>query len=56
MNNGFYSEMTSKTGLVIILAVNGKSIKGVDELRKLIEHKNKHAALLIQRGDDKIFV
>jgi serine protease Do len=40
----------------IIVAVNGRQVKGADDLRKMVEQEHKHVALLIQRGEDRIFV
>lgn len=41
----------------IILGVNGKAVKSVDELRKITrETKGKVVALLIQRGESQIFL
>ncbi|NMG43634.1 Do family serine endopeptidase [Aromatoleum toluvorans] len=40
----------------VILAVNGKQVHRVDELRKQLADAGKHVALLIQRGDARIFV
>jgi len=40
----------------VILAVNGKHVNRVDDLRKQLTDAGKHVALLIQRGDARIFV
>ena len=40
----------------LLLAVNGKPVSSVDEVRTLIAKSQRSAALLIQRGGDKIFV
>ncbi len=41
----------------VLLGVDGKPVESVAQLRKLVENKqNKTAALLIQRGDSRIFV
>jgi serine protease Do len=40
----------------VILAVNGVPTRTVDEARSAITKAGKTAALLVQRGDDKIFV
>ena len=40
----------------LLLAVNGKPVNSVDEVRGLIAKSQRSAALLIQRGGDKIFV
>jgi serine protease Do len=40
----------------VILSVNGTPVKSVEQLKSLIGKDNKHLALLIQRGDAKIFI
>lgn len=40
----------------VILAVDGTTVKSVQQLQQLIPSKAKHLALLIQRGNEKIFV
>ena len=40
----------------LLLAVNGKPVASVEDVRGLIAKSGRSAALLIQRGDDKIFV
>jgi serine protease Do len=40
----------------LLLAVNGKPVSSVDAVRDLIAKSGRSAALLIQRGGDKIFV
>ncbi|WP_235952843.1 Do family serine endopeptidase [Noviherbaspirillum galbum] len=40
----------------IILSVNGVQVDSVDKLRSMIDKAGKQVALLIQRGEDKIFV
>ncbi|HJV85207.1 MAG TPA: DegQ family serine endoprotease [Noviherbaspirillum sp.] len=40
----------------VIVAVNGKPVKSVEQLQDLLSKESKHVALLIQRGDSKIFV
>ncbi len=40
----------------VILAANGESINSVGQLRALVAHAGKHIALLIQRGEQQIFV
>jgi serine protease Do len=40
----------------IIVAVNGNAVKSVEDLKKIVTGKASHIALLIQRGDQKIFV
>jgi len=40
----------------IVLAVNGTPVTTVEQVRAAVEKSKKSVALLIQRGDDKIFV
>jgi len=40
----------------VILSVNGKPVKSVEELRSLTKDAKDEVALLIQRGDSRIFV
>lgn len=40
----------------LILAVNGKAVRSVDELRSQLAPLGQHAAILIQRDDARIFV
>jgi serine protease Do len=40
----------------IVLAVNGTAVGSVDQVRAAVAKSQKSVALLIQRGDDKIFV
>ncbi|MES3000082.1 MAG: DegQ family serine endoprotease [Pseudomonadota bacterium] len=40
----------------VILAVNGTVAKSVEQVRSVVAKSDKSVALLIQRGDDKIFV
>jgi serine protease Do len=40
----------------ILLSVNGTEVKSVAQLRHLIGHASKNVALLVQRGDSRIFV
>jgi serine protease Do len=40
----------------VVLSVNGTPVKSVAELRELVHQHSKQIALLIQRGDDRIFV
>ena len=40
----------------VILSANGKEVRSVEDLRKIVEKSDKHVALLIQRGDTQIFV
>ena len=40
----------------VLLAINGKSVQSIDELRKVLDAKPKSVALLVQRGGEKIFV
>lgn len=40
----------------IILSVNGTPVKSVDELKSMVAKQDKQLAILVQRGDAKIFV
>ncbi|MFL5415322.1 MAG: PDZ domain-containing protein, partial [Myxococcales bacterium] len=40
----------------VILAVNGKKVTDVEQLRKLVASSGKHVALLVERGNAQIFV
>jgi serine protease Do len=40
----------------VLLSVNGKPVSSVDQVRSLVGKATKSVALLIQRGDDKIFI
>jgi len=40
----------------VLLALNGRSVSSVDDLRKLLDGAGKHVALLVQRNDARIFV
>ncbi len=40
----------------IILAVNGESISSPEQLRTLVDKHHKNLALLVMRGDRKLFV
>jgi serine protease Do len=40
----------------VILAVNGTPVSSVAQLRKLATDAGKNVALLVERGDEKIFV
>jgi serine protease Do len=40
----------------VLLAVNGTQITDAQQLRKLVESSGKHVALLVERGDARIFV
>ena len=40
----------------VVLAVNGTPVKQVDQLRTLVSKAHDHVALLIQRGNEQIFV
>ncbi len=40
----------------VILSVNGVNITSVDSLRSVLAKQNKHVALLVLRGDQKMFV
>lgn len=40
----------------VILALNGREVRSVEGLRRLASQAGKHIALLIQRGDTKLFI
>lgn len=40
----------------VIISVNGISVKSVEQLQALVAKESKHLALLIQRGDAKVFI
>src|SRR5262249_33502980 len=40
----------------VVLSINGVAAKSVDDARKVVEKADKSVALLIQRGEDRIFV
>ena len=40
----------------VLLAVNGTRIDGVEQLRQLVSKSGKHVALLVERGDTRLFV
>jgi len=40
----------------VILGVNGKAVRSTEDLKHAIDAAGKHAALLVQRGDARIFV
>ena len=40
----------------VLLAINGKTIDSIDQVRSVLKTKPKNIALLVQRGDEKIFV
>lgn len=40
----------------VILAINGSPVKSANQLQSLVSKQSKHLALLIQRGDAKIFI
>jgi len=40
----------------VVLALNGQPVSNVDQLRELAGKAGKHAALLVERGEAKIFV
>jgi serine protease Do len=40
----------------VILSVNGTPVSSVEQMRTIVAKSNKSAALLLQRGEDKIFV
>ena len=40
----------------VLLAVNGKPVSSIDQVRDVVSKSGKSVALLIQRNGDKIFV
>ena len=40
----------------VLLAVNGQTVRSVDQVRAAVAKSDKSVALLIQRGEDKIFI
>ncbi len=40
----------------VLLSVNGRPVNSVDQVREVVGKSSKSVALLIQRGDDKIFI
>jgi serine protease Do len=40
----------------IVLSANGQALRSVDELRRIVAEAKDHVALLVQRGDTRIFV
>jgi serine protease Do len=40
----------------VLLSVNGRPVSTVDQVREVVGKSSKSVALLIQRGDDKIFI
>jgi serine protease Do len=40
----------------VILGVNGKPVKSVEELKAAVDAAGKSAAVLVQRGEARIFV
>ena len=63
VGSGLVVEQTSGPAAVagiqpgdVLLAVNGKPVESVEQVRSAIASSERSAALLIQRGGDKIFV
>ncbi|MFS2021094.1 PDZ domain-containing protein, partial [Massilia sp. CT11-108] len=40
----------------VVLAVNGKPVASVAQVRDVVKKSAKSVALLVQRGDEKIFI
>ncbi|GAA4018966.1 Do family serine endopeptidase [Actimicrobium antarcticum] len=40
----------------VIVSVNGTSVRSVEQLQTLVKKESKHLAVLIQRGDERIFI
>jgi serine protease Do len=38
------------------LSVNGRAVNTIDQVREVVGKAGKSVALLVQRGDDKIFI
>ena len=40
----------------VLLSVNGRAVNTIEQVREVVDKSGKSVALLIQRGDDKIFI
>jgi serine protease Do len=40
----------------VLLSVNGRAVNTIDQVREVVGKAGKSVALLVQRGDDKIFI
>ena len=40
----------------IVIAANGTAVKSVEQLRSVVSGSKRHVALLVQRGDARVFV
>ena len=40
----------------IVLSANGAAVSSVDDLRNALEKSKSHIALLVQRGENRLFV
>jgi serine protease Do len=40
----------------VVLSVDGTPVQSVEQLRKMVQDHDKQIALLIQRGDARVFV
>ena len=40
----------------IVIAANGTSVKSVEQLRSVVSGSTTHVALLVQRGDTRVFL
>jgi serine protease Do len=40
----------------VVLSVNGTPVDSVEQLRKIVQQHDKQIALLVQRGDSRVFV
>ena len=40
----------------VVLSVDGKPVRTVAQLRKMVQDHDKQIALLIQRGDNRLFI
>jgi len=39
-----------------LLSVNGRAVNSVEQVREVVAKSDKSVALLIQRGDERIFI
>jgi len=56
----FHARMAEEQGRFdfgdVVLAIDGKPLQSVEQVRSVMQAKPKVVALLVQRGDEKIFV
>ena len=56
---GRASEFAALAGIQsgdVLISINGMPVRNIDQVRAAVAKSEKSAALLIQRGNDKIFV